>query len=180
MSDPRLELLRWQFDFTWSLFEYHLERLEPGDLLWEPGPLCWTVRPDSDGRWVADWADTEPDPVPLPTGAWVTWHMGWWWSTVLDHLQGRAPREREEVRWPGPDQAAAWLRDLRARWSRVLEGLTGDDLAAPAPFPWPPGSGMTVAHTLAWVNAELMKNVAEVGQARIAASAPPGRGPQPT
>lgn len=31
MSGSRCELLRWQFEFTWSLFEYHLERLEPED-----------------------------------------------------------------------------------------------------------------------------------------------------
>ncbi|WP_444963639.1 DinB family protein [Nocardiopsis sp. M1B1] len=177
MSDPRRALLRWQFDFTWSLFEYHLERLEPGDLLWEPGPLCWTVRRDGEGRWVPDWADTEPDPVPVPTAAWVTWHIGWWWSTALDHLRGRVPREREEVRWPGPEEAADWLRGLRTQWLEVLEvleGLTGADLDAPAAFPWPPDSGLAVEHTAAWVNGELMKNVAELGQLRLlrAASAP--------
>jgi hypothetical protein len=59
VSDSRRDLLRWQFDFTWSLFEYHLERLEPADFLWEPAALCWTVRPGADGAWVPDWADTE-------------------------------------------------------------------------------------------------------------------------
>jgi hypothetical protein len=67
VSDSRRDLLRWQFDFTWSLFEYHLERLEPADFLWEPAALCWTVRPGADGAWVPDWADTEPDPVAVPT-----------------------------------------------------------------------------------------------------------------
>ena len=40
MTVSRCELLRWQFELTWSLFEYHLERLEDEDFLWEPGPLC--------------------------------------------------------------------------------------------------------------------------------------------
>ncbi|MES0835648.1 DinB family protein [Nocardiopsis tropica] len=167
MPETPRELLRWQFDLTWSLFEYHLERLEPGDFLWEPGPLCWTVRRGEDGVWTPDWADTEPDPVPVPTVAWVTWHIGWWWSVTLDHLRGRTPQDREDVVWPGADEAVTWLRGLRTEWLEALDGLGTEDLDAPAPFPWPPGSGLTVAHTVAWVNAELMKNAAEIGQLRM-------------
>ncbi|MDQ1499445.1 MAG: hypothetical protein QOI86_2785, partial [Actinomycetota bacterium] len=34
--------LRWQFDLAWSLLELHLNRLEPGDFLWQPAPgCCW-------------------------------------------------------------------------------------------------------------------------------------------
>jgi hypothetical protein len=66
------DLLRWQFDLTWSLFEYHLDRLNPDDFLWEPTANVWTVR-----NGTPDWADTEPEPVPVPTVAWVSWHMGW-------------------------------------------------------------------------------------------------------
>ena len=43
MPTTRRELLRWQFEMTWSLFEYHLERLRPDDFLWEPAALCWTM-----------------------------------------------------------------------------------------------------------------------------------------
>ncbi|UBU10563.1 DinB family protein [Nonomuraea gerenzanensis] len=168
MSGSRSELLRWQFEFTWSLFEYHLERLEPGDFLWEPAPHCWTVRRDAEGRWEPDWAESEPDPVPVPTIAWVSWHIGWWWSVSIDHVQGRVPRERAEVRWPGDGESAvAWLRGLREEWLGLLGRLTDADLEAVASFPWPEESGQTVAHMLAWVNAELMKNVTEIGQLRL-------------
>ncbi|GAB2600241.1 DinB family protein [Streptomyces capparidis] len=168
MSASRRELLRWQFELSWSLFEYHLERLELADLLWEPAPLCWTVRERADGTWVPDWADTEPDPVPVPTAAWLTWHLGWWWSTAVDHARGRAPRGREEVAWPGDGEAVvAWLRGLRDEWLAALDGLTDADLDATAPFPWQDDPRHTVAHMAAWVNAELMKNVAEIGQLRL-------------
>ncbi len=153
MSDS---LLRWQFDLTWSLFEYHLTRLTPDDFLWEPAGLVWTVR---DG--VPDWSDTEPDPVPVPTAAWVCWHLGWWWSVAIDHATGRPPRDRADIAWPGPDNTVAWLRTLRDEWVNVLPTL---DLTAPSTFPWP---DKTVGHTVAWVNAELMKNVAEIGQLRL-------------
>nr|WP_155073305.1 DinB family protein [Streptomyces taklimakanensis] len=161
-------MLRRQFDLTWALFEYHLERLEPDDFLWEPASRCWTVRPAADGRWVPDWAETEPDPVPVPTVAWLSWHIGWWWSTAVDHVRGRTPPARTEITWPGGGKAAVdRLRGLRSDWLEVLEGLTEADLDAAAPFPWPDGSGYSVADTAAWVNAELMKNAAEIGQLRM-------------
>ncbi|WP_208113047.1 DinB family protein [Actinorugispora endophytica] len=168
MPTSRCDLMRWQFDLTWSLFEFHLERLEPEDFLWEPVPYCWTLRRGADGEWAPDWAETEPDPVPVPTIAWVGWHIGWWWTTTIDHARGRTPPDRTEVGWPGGGPAAVeWLRGLRARWLEVLDGLSDADLDAPAPFPWQDDPDKTVAHMLAWVNAELMKNAAEIGQLRL-------------
>ncbi|WP_075927754.1 DinB family protein [Nocardiopsis sp. CNR-923] len=83
--------------------------------------------------------------MPVPTIAWLSWHIGWWWGVTQDHLAGRTPRERDEVRWPGPDKSVAWLRDLREGWSEATSRSL--DLDAAAPFPWPEGSGMTVADT---------------------------------
>ncbi|WP_410654271.1 DinB family protein [Amycolatopsis sp. lyj-112] len=168
MSASRPELLRWQFDLTWSLFEFHLAELKPEDFLWEPSALCWTVRQDETGAWIPDFADTEPDPIPVPTIAWLTWHIGWWWSVALDHANQRTPREREEVTWPGDGQAAIeWLRGLREEWLSVLERLTDAELDAPSAYPWDKEAELTFAHTVAWVNAELMKNVSEIGQLRL-------------
>jgi len=166
--DARVTLLRHQFDLTWGLFEYHLDRLTPDDFLWEPAPVSWTVRPAADGTWLPDWADTEPDPVPVPTVGWLTWHIGWWWSVALDHIQGRPPRDRTDLTWPGDGPAAVtWLRSLRASWLTALDDLDPTHLAATAPFPWPNDPQYTVSDMIAWVNAELMKNVAEIGQLRL-------------
>ncbi|MFI0448935.1 DinB family protein [Actinomadura sp. 6N118] len=167
MKTSRSDLLRWQFELTWSLFEYHLERLVPDDFLWEPSPLCWTVHPAADGTWVPDFAETEPDPVPVPTIAWLTWHIGWWWTTIIDHAEGRPPRERTEITWPGENAAVEWLRGLRKDWLAALDRLTDADLDATAPFPWPNDPDHTIAHMIGWVNAELMKNVAEIGSLRL-------------
>ena len=176
MTDSQRDLLRWQFDLTWALFEYHLERLRHKDFLWEPGPICWTVRPSADGTWEPDWAETEPDPVPVPTIAWLSWHIGWWWSVTTDHLQGRPPRERTDVTWPGDGEATiAWLRDLRTDWLTALDGLDPADLTTTAPFPWPNDPQHTIAHMIGWVNTELMKNAAEIGQLRLLRAQQPGR-----
>lgn len=168
MSVSRSDVLRQQFDLTWALFDHHLQRLEPEDFLWEPAARCWTVRRDADGRWVPDWAETEPDPPPVPTIGWLSWHIGWWWSVTLDHAHKRVPRERTAVTWPGGgDAAVAWMRELRLEWLGALEAFTEADLEVTAPFPWRYDPEYTVAHMVAWVNSELMKNAAEIGQLRM-------------
>lgn len=170
----RRDLLRWQFDLTWSLFELHLDQLKPEDFLWEPTIRCATMRPGVDG-WVPDWPSSEPEPAPMPTIGWVSWHIGWWWTVTLDHAQGRAPRDRGEIEWPGGGRATIeWLRGLRRDWLAVLDRLTDADLDVTAPFPWQDNPERTVAHMVAWVNSELMKNAAEIGQLRLLRAASAG------
>ncbi|GAA0957420.1 DinB family protein [Kribbella koreensis] len=166
MTSDIQNVLRNQFELTWALFEYHLERLTPDDLLWEPAKLCWTVRPDSIGNWRADWSDSALDPIPVPTIGWLTWHIGWWWSTAAAHARGAVPPDRTAVLWPGDlAKTLGWMRALRDQWSHILEDIT--DLTRPAVFPWPPEARRSTADQFAWVNTELMKNAAEIGQLRL-------------
>ncbi|MFI1224831.1 MULTISPECIES: DinB family protein [unclassified Streptomyces] len=177
MNASRCDLLRGQFELTWSLFEYHLDRLDTEDFLWRPAPLCWTVHRQADGRWLPDWAETEtePEPVPVPTIGWLSWHIDWWWSTTVEHTLGRRPPDRADVTWPGDAEGAIGrLRELREQWLGVLDGLDEAALEAPAPFPREHDPDYTVAHMAAWVNAELMKNVAEIGQLRLLRAASSG------
>ncbi|HJT92294.1 MAG TPA: DinB family protein [Mycobacterium sp.] len=158
--------LLWQFDLAWALADLHLSALVDDDFLWQPAPLCWTVRPDAAGVWRPDWADDEPDPMPVPTIGWLAWHIQWWWSTAIDHLTGATPRDRTDVTWPGNGgDAVAHLRELSASWRDVL--AAAGDLNAPSSFPWGADAGRTVAHTVLWVNVELTKNVSEIGQLRL-------------
>lgn len=114
------------------------------------------------------WPD--PDDVPGVTAGWVTWHLGWWWSAVLDHVEGRIPPPRAEVYWPGSARGTVtWLRGLHARWSRHLDGWSDADLDRPLAYPWPAPRPLAIG--AAWVNAELMKNVAEIGTLRLARAA---------
>ena len=165
MTTGRLEVLRGQYDLIWALAEYHLARTSTEALLWEPATGCWTVRRGADGMWRPDWVEPEPDPPPVPTAAWVSWHLGWWWSTTIEHLLGRRPPRREDVVWPGDAESTrVWLRTLHEAWCEILDGLTGEALDTESGFPWPAGSGRTTADTVAWAHAELMKNVSELGQ----------------
>lgn len=57
------------------------------------------------------------------------------------------------------------LRDLAAQWRELQTGLAV--LERSSSFPWGPNTGHTVAHTALWVNIELTKNIAEIGQLRL-------------
>lgn len=169
MTAARVDLLRKQLDIAWALFEYHLEGLDDADCLWEPAPGSWTVRPDAAGRWAADWAEPEPDPVPATTIGWISWHIGFWWTTTLGHcFRGGAP-ERAEIAWPGTAEAAiAWLRQLKDDWRASLLPLTDAELDSTErtrTLPW--GGEFTLGDVAGWVTVELTKNVAEIGQLRI-------------
>lgn len=158
----------WQFDLAWALADIHLSALTDDDFLWKPAPLTWTVRLDDAGTWRPDWADSEPDPIPVPTIGWLTWHIMWWWSAALDHLADRPPTDRTDVAWPGNGaDAVARLRELAARWREAVAGLTPDRLAARSTFPWSADANRTISHTALWVNVELTKNIAEIGQLRL-------------
>lgn len=169
MTTPRTDLLIGQLDIAWALFEHHADGLDDGTCLWEPEPYVWTVRPDARGRWVADFQVPEPDPVPALTIGWITWHIGYWWTTTLAHCFGaEAPPEREEIFWPGSAAATVeWLRGLNRQWLQRLRELTDADLdstARTATLPW--GAGRTLAEVAGWLNVELTKNVAEIGLVR--------------
>jgi DinB family protein len=157
-----------QFDLILALAELHFDALREDDFLWAPTELHWTVHPDEDGLWYPDWADTEPDPIPVPTIAWLTWQMTWWWSTALDDLAELPHRRREDVAWPGTGAAAvAEIRSLAARWRDAVAELSEADLQRPSRFPWPADAGKTVTDSVFWVNVELTKNISEIGQLRL-------------
>lgn len=160
--DPLRRLLLDQLSIGSALLDYHLQQLTEEDLFWSAAPLTWTMHRAQDG-WQPDWAETEPIPVPVPTVAWLTWHVGWWWTTATAHLSGGPVPERSGIQWPGAAAATVeWLRGIHDEYRAALSGP--GDLDRDSGFPWPPGSGRTMADLAAWVNVELTKNAAEIGQ----------------
>ena len=102
-----------------------------------------------------------------PSIAWLTWHLGFWWSMVLDHSFGDGALSRENVMWPGnADAVREWLGQLQRRWRAVLEQVTDDDLRSVQRTRWP-FQDRPFGDVIAWVNVELTKNAAEIGYARF-------------
>jgi DinB superfamily len=125
------------------------------------------VRRDADGRWRADWPEREDYDIGPPSIAWLTWHVGFWWSMALDHSFGPATLAREDVAWPGSaDGVREWLGGLHDRWRAALESLSDDELRSVERTRWP-FRARPLGDVAAWVNVELTKNAAEIGYARF-------------
>jgi hypothetical protein len=85
----QIEILRWQFDLTWRLAEQHLPGLSDAVCLWRAAPGASTVRQEIGGAWRPDWSDEAPNPAPTVTIGWLTWHVIWWWSSVLSAAEDK-------------------------------------------------------------------------------------------
>jgi hypothetical protein len=92
VSNTQLVLLKKQLFVTWTFAELVLADLTDDECLWMPSSESWTVRPDADGRWMADWVEPEPWPMPPTSLGWILWHAIWWWSMVIDHSFGNDDR----------------------------------------------------------------------------------------
>ncbi len=153
-----------QLEISSMLLDHHLAGLSADDLFWAPAPLHWTMHATDAGGRRPDWADTEPDPVPVPTVAWLSRHL-WWWSSTLADVHGRPAPARADVGWQAdPDQLRNALAAVRSAWSEVLASTPESDLDAASGYPWPAAAGRTRRDQFAWVTVEHTKNVAELGQ----------------
>ncbi len=166
MPNAREYFIR-QFDTAWKLTSYHLNGLTTEECLWRPAHRGLHVQQGADGKWRADWPDHEGYDLGPPSIAWLTWHIGFWWSMVLNHSFGAAALTREQVLWPGTaDGARDWLGALQGQWRATIERLTADDLLSPQRTRWP-FQDRPFGEVVAWVNVELTKNAAEIGYARF-------------
>jgi hypothetical protein len=165
-DDARGYLIR-QLDIAWKLASYHLDGLTTEECLWRPARAGLHVHRAADGTWRAGWPEHEGYDLGPPSIAWLTWHLGFCWSMVLDHSFGEGTLARDRVTWPGTgDDVRAWLGELHGRWRAVLESLGDDDLRSAARTRWP-FKDRPFGDVVAWANVELTKNAAEIGYARF-------------
>lgn len=167
MTDTTRDCLLRQFETAWKLADYHLETLTTEECLWRPARVGLHVHRTSDGTWQADWPDRESYDMGPPSIAWLTWHLGFWWSTVLDRSFGPGALVREQVSWPGTaDGVRKWIGDLQQQWRTHIQRLTDDDLRSNKATRWP-FANRPFADVVAWANVELTKNGSEIGYARF-------------
>ena len=167
VPDDRGAYLARQFETAWALARHHLDGLTTDECLWRPAPSGPHVFRDAGGVWRADWPTHERYDLGPPSVAWLTWHVGFWWSMALDHAFGGGRLTRDDVTWPGTaDGAREWIVGLGAAWREALGGLAPGDLRSAERTRWP-FAGRPFGDVVAWVNVELTKNAAEIGYARF-------------
>jgi len=161
-GEARDYLIR-QFETAWKLADYHLSSLATEECLWRPARQGPHAHLDPDGTWRADWPENEGYEIGPASIASLTWHLGFWWSMVLNHSFGDGALTREAVMWPGTaDGVREWLGRLQGEWRLVLEQLTDNDLRSAQQTRWP-FQDRPFGDVIAWVNVELTKNAAEIG-----------------
>jgi hypothetical protein len=166
MSHPLRDTLLRQFDVAWALAEYHLNGLTTAECLWRPAAKGLHVQ-DSEVGWKADWPEHEGYDLGPSSIAWLTWHMVFWWSSVIDHSFGDAKLSRHDVRWPGSAEAVVQrIRELAAEWRRQIDLLSDSDLYDAKRTRWP-FADRPFSDVVSWLTVELAKNAAEVGYARF-------------
>jgi hypothetical protein len=174
MSQGVRDVLIRQYETAWKLTAYHLDGLTTGECLWRPAARGLHVRQDPGGAWRADWPDSEGYDIGPSSIAWLTWHLIFWWSTVLDRSFGDGTLAREDIAWPGDaDGIRVAVQALQQRWRAALDDLTDADLAASDRTRWP-FQYRPFGDVIAWATVELTKSAAEIGYARFlyAANAP--------
>lgn len=158
--------LRYQQEIAWRLLEHHLAGLGEEECLWRPAQAGLHVN-EVNGTWWADWPESESYSLGPPSIAWLTWHIGFWWSMVLNHSFDDRTLQREEVPWPGTvEKTHVWLAGLQKEWNEELGELSNDELSSVERTRWP-FVGRPFSDVIAWLNVELMKNTAEIGYCRF-------------
>lgn len=155
-----------QLGIAWQLLQYHLTDLTDDECLWRPAEAgLHVIR--RDGVWAAEWPETESYGAGPPSIAWLTWHIGFWWSSALNHSFGDATLGRADVPWPGSAaRTVAWLEGLHDQWTAALAALPDAAFASAEHTRWP-FADRPFADLVAWLNLELMKNASEIGYARF-------------
>ena len=91
----------------------------------------------------------------------------YWWSTALDYNFGNGSIKKEQITWPGSiENAKEVIESLHEKWVSKLSELSDGELLMKHNAKWPLDE-RNFADTALWLNAELMKNAAEIGYARF-------------
>ena len=167
MSDEARGYLSRQFDTASKLMHFHLDGLTTEACLWRPAQVGMHVHQSASGTWRADWPEHEGYDLGPSSIAWLTWHVDFWWSMVLDHSFGDGTLTREQVMWPGSaDGVRARIAELERQWRSALATIGDDELRSTARTRWP-FRDRPFGDVVAWLNVELTKSAAEIGYARF-------------
>ena len=167
MSRGTSGLLLRQYEMAWSLASYHLNGLSDEECLWRPSTKGLHVVSPEEGYWRGEWPEHEGYDLGPPSIAWLLWHISFWWSMAIDHSFDSATLDQNTIACPdSTDGAISMLRALNDRWRGLISSIADEDLLSDERTRWP-FQERPFGDVVAWVNIELMKNVAELGYVRF-------------
>ncbi len=167
MRNPDIkENILFQLDMCWQLYLYHTDNIGEEEALWAYSLTGLQVRKQEDG-WYIDWPETESYEIGPSSIAWIMWHIIYWCSTALDYNFGEGTLKKEDIHWPGSvEKAKATISLLHDRWVSKLKELPDADDQLKQYAKWPLAD-RSFTDTALWLNAELIKNAAEIGYGRF-------------
>jgi len=158
--------LNFQFRISCQLLDFHLEGLTDEEYHWRPAARGLHISNRS-GEWRADWPESEAYEIGPPSIAWLTWHITFWWSMVLDYTFGNGSLAREDVGSGGCFlDMKERITNLREKWEAAIAELPDEELLSSERTRWP-FTDRPLHELAAWLNLELMKNAAEIGYCRF-------------
>lgn len=158
--------LDFQFQIAWQMLDLHLTGLQDEEFHWRPAAKGLHVYRDS-GIWLAEWPESEEYGIGPPSISWLTWHITYWWSMVLNHSFGSGTLVREDIHSMGNIQETRdQIHELSCEWKREISALTDDVFLSTERTLWP-FTDKPFHELAAWLNLEMMKNAAEIGYCRF-------------
>ncbi|NGF58271.1 DinB family protein [Parapedobacter sp. SGR-10] len=156
-----------QFKISNQLLTYHLNTLTIEECLWQPSKKGIYLKRIGADKWKGTFPESEDYKVGPPNIAWLTWHIDFWWSMVINHSFEEGTLGMDDIVWqPSIEKITNQFETLAQKWLKLISGLSTDDLNSSKYSKWPitdcPFSGV-----VAWLNLELMKNAAEIGYIRF-------------
>ncbi|MHA4756933.1 MULTISPECIES: DinB family protein [Bacilli] len=143
-----------------------MENLEDTEAYWVYSSESLQVRKKNE-VWIIDWPESESYEMGPMSIAWIMWHIIYWWSTALDYNFGSGSMKKDDVLWPGSiENAKEVIESLHEKWVSKLSELSDADFQMNQHAKWPL-EDRNLADTALWLNAEFMKNAAEIGYARF-------------
>lgn len=158
--------IKFQFDISRQLLEYHLDTLHDEEYLAAGSSKGIHIHKEGN-VWKADWPESEGYEIGPASIAWTMWHITYWWEMVLDHSFGSGTLQQSDINCHGNVQAAKEkITELADRWEEVLTNLSDEKFLSNEHTKWPI-TNLPFHKVACWLNLELMKNAAEIGFCRF-------------
>lgn len=171
MAQPRIrpttEVSDVILDSMDRMFDQLIERLDgltDDEYLWEPVAGMWSVRPDGDGKPIADGAGVRDiDPATVTTIAWRSWHLA---MDCLDDYTRRFGGDGSEAPPDWTLDADDAIGILQQKWAGYREVIAGLDWWDQLGESWGHWSRHSIADMAMHASNELVHHGAEMALLR--------------